>query len=232
MDARLTDEQHALREAAARLVDDLGPRSVLDLDDPARTAKLEAALAATGWRDLLTDGATAVEVAIVAEELARGLADVPYLEPVLESCREDCAALGTALTCADLVGAMRGALNLAVGYVKVRKQYGRAIGSFQAVQHLLAEALALTEGSASVARHAAWAVHALPPGEAWHAAQIAKVYCSRAALTVCETAIQVHGGIGMTWDCLAHLYLRRALSSIDLFPANLEGIGVGLSRLA
>jgi alkylation response protein AidB-like acyl-CoA dehydrogenase len=225
MDARLTAEQRELRDAAARLVGDLGPRSVLDLDDHARTAKLEAALAATGWRDLLADGATAVEVAVVAEELARGLADVPFVEPGSE-------VLGMALTCADLVGTMRGALDLALGYAKVRTQYGRPIGSFQAVQHLLAEAFALTEGSVSVARHAAWAVQALPDGEALHAARVAKVYCSRAALTVCETAIQAHGGIGMTWDCLAHFYLRRALLSIETYPADLEGVGAGLSRLA
>ena len=71
-------------------------------------------------------------------------------------------ALGLAVTCADLVGTMRGAIELAVEYARSRQQFGRSIGSFQAVQHLLADAYVLAEGSASVARHAAWAVDALP----------------------------------------------------------------------
>ena len=59
-------------------------------------------------------------------------------------------------------------------------------------------------------------------------ARVAKVYCARAARTVCETAIQVHGGIGNTWECLAHVYLRRALTSTQLWPVKLEEIDVGL----
>ena len=66
-------------------------------------------------------------------------------------------------------------------------QYGRAIGSFQAVQHLLADAYVLTEGSRSVALHAAWAVDALAADEALAAASVAKAYCARAARAVCET---------------------------------------------
>jgi alkylation response protein AidB-like acyl-CoA dehydrogenase len=91
------------------------------------------------------------------------------------------------------------------------------IGSFQAVQHLLAEARTLMEGSLSVALHAAWAVDALEPAAAREAGRVAKAYCSRAARTVCETAIQVHGGIGNTWECIAHVYLRRALLSAQWF---------------
>ncbi|MDT0488798.1 acyl-CoA dehydrogenase family protein, partial [Streptomyces doebereineriae] len=115
-------------------------------------------------------------------------------------------ALALTATSADLVGAARGAHALAVDYAKVREQYGLTIGSYQAVAHLLAEGLALIEGSISVLRHAAWAVDELPAEEAVRAGKIAKVYCARAARTVCETAIQVHGGIGNTWECLAHVY--------------------------
>jgi len=61
------------------------------------------------------------------------------------------------------------------------------------------------------------------------AGRVAKIYCARSALTVCETSIQVHGGIGNTWDCLVHLHLRRVLSSADLFPARLEEIDLGFS---
>ena len=125
-------------------------------------------------------------------------------------------ALGLSVCCADLVGTMRGAVELACTYAGQRRQYGAAIGSFQAVQHMLADAFVAMEGSRSVTLHAAWAVDALPAGEALAAAAVAKAYCGRAARNVCETAIQVHGGIGNTWDCLAHVYLRRALLSADL----------------
>jgi alkylation response protein AidB-like acyl-CoA dehydrogenase len=133
-------------------------------------------------------------------------------------------ALGLALGCADLVGVMRGAVDLAVGYASDRRQFDRPIGSFQAVQHLLADAFVLMEGSRSVALHAAWSVDALEPDDALAAAAVAKAYCARAARTVCETAIQVHGGIGNTWECLAHVFLRRALLSTDV----LGGVGASL----
>src|SRR5919198_5482031 len=83
MDARLSTEQRELRDAAARLADDLGPGSVHDLDDADRVGRLEKAVAATGWRTLRSDGASGVEVALVAEEFARGLVDVPFVGPVL-----------------------------------------------------------------------------------------------------------------------------------------------------
>ena len=127
------------------------------------------------------------------------------------------SALGLALTSADLVGVMRGVLDVTVGYAKDRTQYGVPVGSFQAVQHLLAEAHTLLEGSISVAQHAAWAVDALEPTAAIEAGRVAKAYCARAARTVCETAIQVHGGIGNTWEHIAHVFLRRALLSTQWF---------------
>jgi hypothetical protein len=270
VDVRLTSEQLQLREAAAKLADDLGPGSVADLDDSSRIARLDKAVEATGFRTLRSDGASGVEVAIVAEEFARGLVDVPFIGPVLaddltrrglapslqsaeresvdltrsvagvvesppelgELSEEDAGrwrALALAVTCADLVGAARGAHALAVDYAKVREQYGATIGSYQAVGHLLAESLALIEGSISVLRHAAWAVDELPAAEAIEAAKVAKIYCARAALTVCETSIQVHGGIGNTWECLAHVYLRRVLTATELWPVKLEELTIGFS---
>ncbi|WP_102142042.1 acyl-CoA dehydrogenase family protein [Mycobacterium hubeiense] len=271
MDVRLTTEQQQLRDAAAKLADDLGPGSVADLDDESRRARLEKSVDATGFRTLRSDGASGVEVAIVAEEFARGLVDVPFIGPVLlddlagrlgrqptvpaddpesvdltgslagvaespaeldELADDDAGrwhALALTVTAADLVGAARGAHTLAVEYAKVREQYGATIGSYQAVAHLLAESLALIEGSISVARHAAWAVDELPVGEAIEAARVAKIYCARSALTVCETSIQVHGGIGNTWECLAHVYLRRVLAATEMWPAKLEELTIGLS---
>lgn len=126
-------------------------------------------------------------------------------------------ALGLALTSADLVGVMRGVLDITVAYAAERRQYGVPVGSFQAVQHLLAEARCLMEGSLSASLHASWAVDNLPPAGACAAGRVAKAYCVRAARTVCETAIQVHGGIGNTWECVAHVYLRRALLSSQWF---------------
>jgi alkylation response protein AidB-like acyl-CoA dehydrogenase len=126
-------------------------------------------------------------------------------------------ALGLALTSADLVGVMRGVLDVTVAYAAERRQYGVPIGSFQAVQHLLAESHTLMEGSHSVALHASWAVDNLEPAAALGAGRVAKAYCARAARTVCETAVQVHGGIGNTWECVAHVYLRRALLSTQWF---------------
>jgi Acyl-CoA dehydrogenase, C-terminal domain len=270
MDVRLTAEQRQLREAAAKLADDLGPGSVADLDDDGRIARLEKTVASTGWRALRSDEASGVEVALVAEEFARGLVDVPFLGPVLaddlarrvgrtlsvvpgpatvdltgslagvaespaelaEVSDRDAArwyALALTATTADLVGAARGTSGLATEYAKVREQYGATIGSYQAVGHLLAESLALIEGSVSVLRHAAWAVDELPPGEAIEAARVAKIYCARSALTVCETSIQVHGGIGNTWECLAHVYLRRVLAATEMWPVKLEELTIGLS---
>lgn len=134
--------------------------------------------------------------------------------------RDDVAAwtaLGLALTSADLVGVMRGVLDVSVAYARDRKQYGVAIGSFQAVQHLLAESRCLMEAAFSAALYPAWAVDELAPDEACMAGRVAKAYCARAARTVCETAVQVHGGIGNTWDCIVHVHLRRALLSSQWF---------------
>jgi alkylation response protein AidB-like acyl-CoA dehydrogenase len=165
------------------------------------------------------DVARDADGAFVATDLTRSIARVQSTNlPALD--RDDLAqwtALGIALTSADLVGVMHGALDLTVAYAADRRQYGVPIGSFQAVQHLLAEARTLLDGSRSVALHASWAVDNLPPAVALESGRVAKAYCVRAARTVCETAIQVHGGIGNTWECLAHVYLRRALLSSQWF---------------
>ena len=136
-------------------------------------------------------------------------------------------ALGLAVTAAELVGVMEGAIELGRDYAGTRQQFGVAVGSFQAVQHLLADALVAKEGSRSIALHAAWAVDALAPAEALAAGAAAKAYAARAARRVCETVIQVHGGIGNTWECFAHVFLRRALASSDV----LGGVGPNLGRV-
>ena len=125
-------------------------------------------------------------------------------------------ALALTLLCADLVGTMHGALDGAVAHARGRTQFDRPIGSFQAVQHLCADAAVSVEGARSATWRAAWAVDALAPTEALEAARVAKAWCSEAGREVCEAAIQVWGGLGMTWECDAHRYLRRALLSRSL----------------
>jgi hypothetical protein len=168
-------------------------------------------------------------------DLTRGLAAIPPGAPVRPVAgpggRLDAgdlarwAALGLALTSADLVGVMRGVLGVTVAYAAERRQFGVPVGSFQAVQHLLAESRCLLEGSISVSMHAAWAVDDHADGEPPAAGRVAKAYCARAARTVCETAIQVHGGIGNTWDCIVHVYLRRALLSSQWFGDDARQLG-------
>ena len=166
-------------------------------------------------------------VASDGADLTRALRSLPVGAPVravpgqsrllTRADLDSWATLGLALTSADLIGLMRGVLELTVAYAKDRRQYGVAIGTFQAVQHLLAEALCLIEGAFSVALHASWAVDERAPDEARAAGRVAKAYCARAARTVCETAVQVHGGMGNTWECIVHVYLRRALLSSQWF---------------
>lgn len=337
MDTRDSPEQAELRRSARQLSRELGPATVVGLDDTTRTKRLAAAVLDAGWLELRHDAgdgqalASGVEAAIVADALAGTVADVAFSGPTLAAdlarrahapdtgvavvaftphlteaavvtgpatdtplfavdCGTEAAdsilvlqsegagyllahvkderatggrgdgsdgadltrrtrriangagvlpvpeqgrvlthddlaawtALGLSLTSADLVGLMRGVLDLTVAYAAERRQFGTPVGSFQAVQHLLAEARCLMEGSLSVALHAAWAVDALDPDEARAAGSVAKAYCARAARTVCETAIQVHGGIGNTWECMAHVYLRRALLSSQWFGGDGE----------
>jgi hypothetical protein len=112
---------------------------------------------------------------------------------------------------ADLVGVMQGALDDAVGYVAERRQFGVPVGTFQAVQHLAADALVQLEGARSCCWYAAWAVDRLPPDEALLAAHVANGYASRAGLAVVEATVQMFGGIAITWEQASHLRLRRAL---------------------
>lgn len=120
-------------------------------------------------------------------------------------------AFGHAVLSADLLGSARAAHLATVAYATGRTQYGRPVASFQAVQHLLAESLVLLEGAESAVSYASWAVDAEPAATAIDTALVSKLYCTSAARTISEIAIQVHGGIGNTWECMVHIHLRRAL---------------------
>ena len=98
---------------------------------------------------------------------------------------------------------------MTVEYAKERKQFGRAIGSYQAVSHACAQMFLETEGARTVTYWAAWALDH-DPENADLAAYAAKAYASDAAVNVCRSALQVHGGIGFTWEHDLHLFLKRA----------------------
>ncbi|OBK45929.1 acyl-CoA dehydrogenase family protein [Mycobacterium sp. 1081908.1] len=119
-------------------------------------------------------------------------------------------------TAADALGAARAVMHLAIEYAKVRKQFGQVIGSFQAVQHLCVDMYETVELARSGVIHALWAADNEVSSEERHLAALrAKAFAGRLA-TVGDTAIQVFGGIGYTWEHDAHLYLKRLLSWSEL----------------
>ena len=118
------------------------------------------------------------------------------------------AAVGAS---AEMLGAARRCLDMSVGYAKVREQFGQLIGTFQAIRHKCAEMLMEVENSHSAVYYAAWALEA-GAEDAPVAASICKSYVSDSARRVCGDAIQVHGGIGFTWEYDLHLYFKRAKS--------------------
>jgi len=116
------------------------------------------------------------------------------------------AAVGAA---AEMLGAARRCLDMAVGYAKVREQFGQPIGAFQAIRHKCADMLMEVENAHSATYYAAWALDA-GAEDAAVAASVAKAYVGDASRKVCGDAIQVHGGIGFTWEYDLHLYFKRA----------------------
>ena len=151
-------------------------------------------------------------------DLTRSMADLQFVDALgrvigapgrgihivgqgLEGCR---IAL-----CAEQVGGAQACLDLTIDYIRLRHQFGRPIGSFQAVKHKAADMLVRVELARSTAYYAAWAV-----AQGWADAalwtSIASSYCSEAYLKVATDTIQLHGGIGFTWEHDAHLHFRRA----------------------
>jgi acyl-CoA dehydrogenase len=116
---------------------------------------------------------------------------------------------GAAGAAAMMLGAARRCLDMSVEYAKVREQFGQPIGSFQAIRHRCAEMLLEVENAHAATYYAAWALDADAENGAT-AASVAKAYVSEAARKVCGEAIQVHGGIGFTWEYDLHLYFKRA----------------------
>lgn len=130
----------------------------------------------------------------------------------------DIVAVALAL---EQVGGAQATLDMAVGYAKDRQQFGKPIGAFQAIKHLCADMLVKVESARAAAYYAAWTV-AEASSEAATVVPLAKAYCSDVFFECAGANIQVHGGIGFTWEHDAHLYFKRAKSSQLMFGTPAE----------
>jgi alkylation response protein AidB-like acyl-CoA dehydrogenase len=164
------------------------------------------ALGNGGWSrdDIAAADLGFVDQAVLYEEAGRAnLGESLFDESRPESERLTALAL-------EAVGISQKALDLGVEYAKDREQFGRKIGVYQAVSHVLADTYVETELARSLAYWAAWCV-AEDDEQTPIAAAAAKAYASDAAVIACERSIQVHGGIGFTWEHVLHEYYKRAL---------------------
>jgi alkylation response protein AidB-like acyl-CoA dehydrogenase len=134
-------------------------------------------------------------------------------EPVLDRI---CAAIA-----AENVGVAQRAMEMGVDYARERKQFDRPIGSYQAVSHRCAQMLLEVEGSRSAVYYAAWCADAEPESLP-RAASMAKAYASDAGWRVCSSSLQVHGGIGFTWEHDLHFFLKRAKTNALMFGSAAE----------
>ncbi|MCV7408896.1 acyl-CoA dehydrogenase [Mycobacterium florentinum] len=162
--------------------------------------------------------AAGVEVSpLLALDMTRPLANVQFSAatstPVGPADTSVAAALetGAALLASEQLGLAQWCFETTLAYVKQRKQFGRAIGSYQAIKHRLADLWFEVGSATAAARHAADTCAREDP-DAGIAAAIAQAYCSGIAVHAAEECVQLHGGIGMTWEYPAHLYLKRAKS--------------------
>lgn len=133
------------------------------------------------------------------------IGDVDGGWPVLQRLL-DKAAVGAA---AEMLGASRKSMEMSVDYAKVREAFGQPIGTFQAIKHMAADMLVEVESAHSAVYYASWAQAAGAP-DASLAASVAKAYVGDASRKVCGESIQLHGGIGFTWEFDLHLYFKRA----------------------
>lgn len=175
-------------------------------------------VAADGTVTVLELGAAAPSA-----DLGRAVRTIPKDSPVQELGRLDPSryalwqAFALVMVSSELLGAARSLVEQSVEYARDRRQYGQAIGSFQAVQHILADATVLVEACTSATRYAAWclddqqAEHAMEAAQALKAARVAKAEANTSLPEVIRAAMQVFGGIAQTWEFPAHLYLRRIL---------------------
>jgi len=164
------------------------------------------ALGNGGWSrdDIASAELGFIDQAVLYEEAGRANLGESLFD---ESRPEDVKLAALAL---EAVGIAQNALDLGVAYANEREQFGRKIGVYQAVSHQLADTYVETELARSLAYWAAWCV-AEDDEQKDVATAAAKAYASDAAVAACERSIQVHGGIGFTWEHVLHEYYKRAL---------------------
>jgi alkylation response protein AidB-like acyl-CoA dehydrogenase len=141
---------------------------------------------------------------VPARLLAAGDAAVAALDRAL--------TVGAAILASEQLGIAQACLDLTVDYLKTRYQFGRLIGSYQALKHRAADLWASVTQARAVARYAAACVASDDP-DTPVAVALAQAYCSGVAVRAAEECVQLHGGIGFTWEHPAHLYLKRAKST-------------------
>jgi alkylation response protein AidB-like acyl-CoA dehydrogenase len=125
------------------------------------------------------------------------------------------------MNAAESVGVAERAMEMAVAYAKERKQFGRAIGSYQAVSHPCAQMLLEVEGARSAVYWAAWALD-YDPDVAELAVACAKAYAGDCGRRVTRAALQVHGGIGFTWEHDLHFFLKRGEANAHVYGEGAE----------
>lgn len=166
---------------------------------------------------------------VLSLDMTRPLADVEFSGAasirvdgrVADSGSADAAVreallCGAALLASEQLGVAQWCFDTTLAYAKERKQFGRAVGSFQALKHRLADVWLEVSSAAAAARYAA-DTYARGDADAQVAATLAQAYCSGVSVHAAEECIQLHGGVGMTWEYPAHLYLKRAKSDQLVF---------------
>ena len=161
---------------------------------------------------------------VLSLDMTRPLADVEFSgaastrvdQQDADGAVRDALLCGSVLLASEQLGVAQWCFDTTLAYVKDRKQFGRAVGSFQALKHRLADVWLEVSSAAAVARYAA-DTYARGDADAPIAATLAQAYCSGVAVHAAEECIQLHGGVGMTWEYPAHLYLKRAKSDQLVF---------------
>ena len=222
MDFALSEEQLELKQAAR---DWLAARFPLDRDWEAQDDRWSE-LEELGWLDVAEAGLGFVEEALLLEELGYVCYPGFYLGHVASLPSDDGAATVDpsrrlsqieeetprlrAAAAAEALGVAQRALDLGVEHAKTRAQFGKPIGTYQAVSHPLAQTYTDVELARSLVYWAAWCV-AEKNERAQVAATAAKAFATEAAVAACERSIQVHGGIGFTWEHPLHRFYKRAI---------------------
>jgi alkylation response protein AidB-like acyl-CoA dehydrogenase len=153
---------------------------------------------------------------VAFENVSIAAADLLGADGDARGALDNALEVATVALCAEMVGGMQWILDTSVEYAKTRQQFGRVIGSFQAVQHQCSDMLLLTESARSAAYYAAWALTENDP-MAHLSVSMAKAYCSDAFREVANRGVQIHGGIGFTWEHDLQLYYKRSKSSETMF---------------